>query len=681
MAQLGPMELLTLRAVIDRIMPADADPGAVALGTEHYIVACLAAEDADLVPDLRAGLAGLGDFAARPPEAQDAALAALSPGGWFARLAELVAEGAYADPGNGGNRDAASWRMIGYVHGLPEGPSGPPQGSPKPRRSRVAPEYDAIVVGAGAGGGIAACMLVEAGRRVLLIERGLERAYADSGQRDHLRNHRLQRLGHNTGPDLEGNPRVFVDPAGTPHLVRPHEPGYHSNAAGVGSGTLAYGGLAWRFLPQDFRMASTYGVPAGSSLADWPLGYDELEPWYDRAEWEIGVAGEPAPGAIRRRGYPMPPVPAHATAAVLAKGAEQLGIKTFTPPILVNSVPRAGRAACIACGSCVGFPCPSDAKNGTQNTVIPRALATGNCDLVTGAMVERVTTDQHGRVTGIAFAQDEAGTLIRREVRARAVVLACGAIETARLLLASSSRHHPRGLGNGHDLVGRNLQGHFYPTAYGLFDREVQDCRGPGVTIATQAYNHCNDGIIGGSMLADDFVMLPAIFWKQALPPELPRWGLAAKDFMRASFRRVMQVKGPVHEIPDPSCRVTLDPSVRDRFGLPAARLSGQAHTETMRTVEAMLAHSKAWLEASGAMRIWGTAPPRRLSGHQHQAGTCRMGSDPRHSVTDSYGRVWGHDNLFVSDASLHPTNGGFNPVLTIMALAFRNGTHIAAGL
>ncbi|HVY52369.1 MAG TPA: GMC family oxidoreductase, partial [Devosia sp.] len=432
------------------------------------------------------------------------------------------------------------------------------------------------------------------------------------------------------------------------------------------------------------RMASRYGVPAGSSLTDWPIGYDDLAPYYEQAEWEIGVSGEGGSNigqGARRRGYPMPAMPQHRTGALLRQGAERLGIKTFTPPLLINSVPHEERGACIECGSCVGFPCPSNAKNGTWNTVLPRALATGNCELVAGATVERIETDAHGKVTGVSYVEEDDGAPVRRSARARAVVLCAGAIESARLLLLSTSRHHPNGLGNARDQVGRNLQGHYYAGAWGQFEDEVYDPRGPGVTIATCDFNHGNEGIIGGGMLADDFIMLPVIFWKTARPEDAAQWGLAAKAFMRDNFRRITAVKGPVHEIPNPECRVQLDPHVRDRLGLPVARLSGVAHAETVRATRYMNGRAAEWLRAAGAVRVWGTEPVARLSGGQHQAGTCRMGDDAAGSVTDRWGRVWGHDNLFVSDASLHPTNGGFNPVLTIMALAFRNGAHLAAQL
>jgi choline dehydrogenase-like flavoprotein len=156
--------------------------------------------------------------------------------------------------------------------------------------------YDVIIVGAGAGGGVAAGVLAEAGKRVLLLERGRDLAFEDI-PRDHLRNHRFARYGHNTGPELDGNPRVFVDAAGAERVIRPHDDDYQNNAMAVGGGTRVFGAQAWRFLPTDFSMASTYGIPPGSSLADWPIGYDDLAPYYQRAEWEIGVAGDSAASA------------------------------------------------------------------------------------------------------------------------------------------------------------------------------------------------------------------------------------------------------------------------------------------------------------------------------------------------------------------------------------------------
>ena len=181
-------------------------------------------------------------------------------------------------------------------------------------------------------------------------------------------------------------------------------------------------------------------------------------------------------------------------------------------------------------------------------------------------------------------------------------------------------------------------------------------------------------------MLADDFIMLPIIAWKMARPDDVPHWGKAAKDFMRDGYRRLMKITGPVHEIPTEDCRVGLDTHVKDAFGLPVARLSGVAHEETVRTAKFMFQQAGRWLDAfPGRCGANGAASRSPISpAASTKSGTCRMGEDPERSVTDVNGRVWGHDNLFVSDASLHPTNGGFNPVLTVMALAFRNGEHVA---
>jgi choline dehydrogenase-like flavoprotein len=541
-------------------------------------------------------------------------------------------------------------------------------------------EFDAIIVGTGAAGGIVAGVLAEAGKRVLLLERGNALSFADVG-RDHLRNQRLSIYGHNAGPDLAGNPRVFVDPDGHSRIVKPHEPDYHNNAACVGGGTRVYGAQAWRFFPDDFRMASKYGVPERSSLADWPISYETLEPYYERAEWELGVAGDGGPiqyQAPRKREYPMPPVPSSPQTSALLRGAQHLGWTTSAVPLLINTQPYGGRAACIGCKYCVGFACPTDAKNGSQNTMIPRALATGNCKLHTGAIVERIDVDQRGNVTGVAYFLNSNGSVRHETAQAKVVIVSGGAIESARLLLNSRSSHHPHGLGNEHDQVGRNLQGHLYPRAYGISPTPVFDGVGPGVTIATTQFNHDNDGIIGGGMLADDFIKPPIDFWYDSLPPDLPRWGLANKHFMRDNYTRVMHVRGPVQDIPNPEGRVTVDPTVRDRWGIPVARLSGTTHSATVDAAEFMRERGNDWLRASGCEKTWSARPDLILSGRQHQAGTCRMGQDPRVSVTDEWGRVHNHDNLFVVDGSLHVTNGGFNPVLTIMALAFRSADYIA---
>jgi choline dehydrogenase-like flavoprotein len=526
-----------------------------------------------------------------------------------------------------------------------------------------------VIVGAGAGGGVAAKVLASGGLSVVLLERGKWYTAADC-RKDDLRNQRTSALGNNSGPDEERNPRVVVELNGQERVVLPSEGGYSNNAACVGGGTFTYGAQAWRYHEKDFRMASTYGVPEGSTLSDWPISYADLEPYYEKAEYEIGVSGDVSADPFhgpRRRPLPMPPLPVNREYGILKPAAQRLGLHPFDLPMLRNSVPYNGRPPCMQCRWCVGFACEVNAKCGTQNTAIPAALATGNCELRTGCTAREVMTDPRGRATGVAY-YDASDRLLQQT--ADVVIVSSAAVESARLLLNSKSRMHPAGLGNQYGWVGCNLQGHTYSGAWGLFDFDTYDDIGPGASIALCDYNHGNPGLIGGAMLANEFIRLPYQF-VSATPPDIPQWGRAHKDFMRQCYRRSIAIQGPTQEIPISESRVEVDPKVKDYWGLPVARLSGGKHPKTMETAAAMAENAEGWLKAAGAIRTWKKLPGKGTSGGQHQAGTCRMGDEPRISVVDRYCRVHDHDNLYVIDGSVHVTNGGFNPVLTIMAIAY----------
>jgi choline dehydrogenase-like flavoprotein len=530
---------------------------------------------------------------------------------------------------------------------------------------------NAVVVGAGAGGGIAAKELSEAGLQVVLLERGKWAGPRDD-RKDDLRNQRLCVLGNPFGPDDARNPRVFVDSQGHEEIVFPSEGTYNNNAACVGGGTVSYGAQAWRFMEQDFRMRSTYGTVQGSTLDDWPISYDDLEPYYEKAEWEIGVSGDDTNNifhAPRKRPVPMPPLSPNREYTILKPAAERLGFHPFDVMMLRNSVPYNGRGPCMRCRWCVGFACEVDAKNGTQNTVIPKALATGNCELRTGCMTKEVLTNAQGRVTGVAYFDSDNRL---QEQSADFVVVSGGANESARLLLNSKSRLFPNGLGNRYDWVGRNLQGHAYTGAWGLFDFDVYDDLGPGCSIAICDFNHGNKGLIGGGLLANEFNRLPIEYVGSGVPWTVPGWGREHKNFVRQYFNRSIVVMGPVEEMPVFESRVQVDPAVTDYWGIPVARLSGGRHPNDIEVAKFVSSKAEAWLKEAGAVKTWTSLPGRGLSGGQHQAGTCRMGNDPKTSVVNKQCRVHDVDNLFIVDASVHVTNGGFNPVLTIMANAYR---------
>jgi choline dehydrogenase-like flavoprotein len=529
---------------------------------------------------------------------------------------------------------------------------------------------NAVVVGAGAAGGIVAKELSAAGLSVVLLERGKWYTSNDC-RKDDLRNQRTTVLGNAFGPEDEGNPRVLVDADGLPHIMLPSEGGYQNDAACVGGGTLSYGAMAWRYLPQDFRMRTTYGAPAGSSLEDWPISYDDLEPYYEKAEYEIGISGDDSGTPFhgpRRRPLPMPPLPPNREFQILEPAAKRLGLHPFPIPMARNSVPYNGRGPCMRCRWCVGFACEVDAKNGSQNTVIPVALATGNCDLRTECTVGEILTDDQGRARGVAY-YDADGRL--QEQLSDIVVVSACAIESARLLLNSKSRLFPNGLGNRHDQVGRNLQGHHYTGAIGFFDFDTYDDVGPGASIAISDYNHGTPGLCGGGILANEFIRLP-IQMVDRMPGGTPRWGLAHKQAMRSFFKRNIAVMGPTQQIPTADARVTLDPAVRDKWGIPVARISGNVHPHTFEIGLVQAQRAEAWLKEAGAVAtLINAGKPTTVSAGQHQAGTCRMGDDPQASVVNRTCQLHDVDNVFVIDSSVHVTNGGFNPALTIMAIAY----------
>ena len=540
------------------------------------------------------------------------------------------------------------------------------------------PHVNAVIVGAGAGGGIVAKELAEAGLSVVLLERGEWPRY-DEHNDDELVSQRTPALGNPFGPDDRRYRRVLANADGSTRTVLPSEGGYNNNAGCVGGGTASYGAMAWRFMPQDFRLKSTYGDVKDSTLADWPISYEELEPFYEKAEYEIGVAGDYSDNPFagpRKKPFPMPAFPHNREALLMIAAMKRMGLHPFPVPMLRNSVPYNGRPACIHMRSCVGFACPINAKAGSQNTVIPVALATGNCQIRTGCVAAEVIVDEHGRARGVNYFDADGE---RQKQLADIVIVSAAATETARLLLNSKSKLFPNGAGNNNDWVGRNLQGHGYVGAWGLTEEETYGEAGPGATVAISDFNHGNAGLVGGGMLANEFIRLPYLFCN-IRPPGEPRWGKAHKDYQRRNYKRCARLVGPIQEIPNFSARVTVDPTVKDNWGIPVCRLSGTRHAYDLQLGDFLSKKAEAILKEMGATRVWRSGLGMGLSGGQHQAGTCRMGNDPKTSVTNRFGQVHSIDNLFVADGGLHVTNGGFNPALTIMAVAYWVSHHIKAG-
>ncbi len=531
-------------------------------------------------------------------------------------------------------------------------------------------KVEAVVIGAGAGGGVAAKQLAAGGIKCVLLERGDWPDYEDSPN-DELINQRTHALRSLHGPDVRKH-----GAADRPPWI----PLMEDIAACVGSGTVTYGAMGWRFMPQDFKLHTLYPQVKDSALADWPISYDDLEPFYEQAECEIGVSGDMRTNPFappRKKPFPMPAFEYNREdATVLIPAMKRLGLHPFPIPMLRNSVRYNGRAACLRNHTCCGYVCPCDAKNGTQNTVIPAALKTGNCELRVNCLAYEVVMDGSRAVGVRYFDEDKTPHFQPADI----VVAAANARETAKLLLMSKSDKFPAGLGNQNDMVGRCIHSHVYCGAVGLFDSDVSSEMGPGATVAISDFNHNPDCEIFAGALCSEFYTLP---WARSKmrPPGAATWGAEHKKFQRENYRRMLRVIGPIQEIPMFETRVELDESKRNWFGLPMLKARGRKHPLTLKQAEIMTSAAASILKEAGAKTVWKQTEKPNLnfpnSGGQHQAGSCRMGSDPKTSVVDPNCKVWGTDNVFIGDGSVHVSNGGFNPVLTIMANAFRTGAHI----
>jgi choline dehydrogenase-like flavoprotein len=538
-------------------------------------------------------------------------------------------------------------------------------------------KVDAIVIGSGAGGGIVAAELAEAGLAVALFERGKLYSTADS---DHSELNSQYSVPPAYGPSVYANPRTFrYSDRETARLVYPGiDYNYGKTAAAVGGGTLAYGGAAWRFKREDFRMKSTYGSIPGTAVEDWPITYDDLEPYYERAEYELGVSGLAAADPFaepRKKPYPVGPLPINPQGEIIRKAGLRLGWHPFPPPFAILTAPYHKRAACVQCRWCLAHACEVGAKSGTQIAMLPRAIKTGKCVLYTNCFVVRILTDVKGRAAGIQYFDNQKRG---HELYGDLMVVACSATESARLLLNSSSKLHPHGLGNSSGQVGRNLNDHTGADAFGVFDFEIPHDKGPGPSIAFNDWNHPRTGEIpGGGYIYNYYCTLPIEFASMR-PPGEAKWGKAHKDFQRRYFYRFIHLGSNCQAMPRENNRVDLDPTVRDAWDVPVARITHAYSEPDYKIANFVMDKEEQLLREAGATKVWRGGNGRGGVG-DHQNGTCRMGNDPKTSVVNSYCQSHDVDNLFVTDGSVFVTDAGFNPSLTIQAIAFRAADYMKA--
>ncbi len=541
-------------------------------------------------------------------------------------------------------------------------------------------EFDVCVIGTGAGGGVMIKELTAAGFRVVALERGPHL------QTSQFSDDELAVAVRDTlfSPDqLETFRRDEASPTRTGRF----------NGLGycVGGTQTHWAGWSWRFRPDEFKLLSTEGPVAGASLVDWPISYEEMEPYYEKAEWEFGLSGDAAAnsfGAPRKRGYPNPPHPPRKSALNFAAGAKKLGYHPFPLPTAINSRAYEGRPACIYGGACMNFGCPIHAKATSLSVLIPKALATKRLDLRPNAMVYEIAVGDDGRARSVRYIDDGGA---QKEVFARQVVLSASSIGSPHLLLLSKSGSFAQGLANSSGLVGRNLTFHMFALAQYLIDEPSMSVTGFASSLAVDDL-HPSDpkrGFIRGGVIGEDHTNsnLPIAYAGAAAGfPALERsWGQEFKDYLR-SFPHSIGMGAVLEDLPVDTNRIDLDPDVKDAHGLQVARITHAQHpndlamhrwyTDRLLEIADAAGAVKKWVPDSDLTNLSGEKP---MAGSAHFHGTCRMGDDPSTSVVDRWCRTHDVENLWVVDGSFFPTSAGYNPTLTILANAYRVADHFVA--
>jgi gluconate 2-dehydrogenase alpha chain len=548
---------------------------------------------------------------------------------------------------------------------------------------------DVCIVGMGAAGATAAYVLAEAGLRVLVLEAGrdldqrdarpdeLMAAYARGGYGPKF-NQELQTW--RPRPDAEAVPATYS---------------LGKMVNGVGGSTQIYGTWMRRYQPHDFQIRSTtvarYGeaaIPTGANVVDWPLTYDDLEPYYGRVERIMGVGGvpgnvrgQPVPDGNPFEGFrsgplPLPPPRRTPTGELFTAAARRLGYHPFPVPATINAEPFDGRPACTYCGWCTFYVCHNDSKTTAGNSFARRALASGRVELRTGCRVVGINRQPDGRVASLEYL-DPDGRVQRAS--AGRFVLAGYTFENVRLLLTS-------GVGNERGQVGRYFMTKMYCSVLGLFPGQRLNrfvapaaCGDIMDDFVGDNFDHTGLGFVRGATISCEEQLQPIGASRMALPPGVPSWGRAYKAHLLENWNSIADLRIQPETLPYEDTFLDLDPRVRDRSGLgmPVVRITWDIHENERRLIDFAEEKTRRILEEMGAARVW-TGGRFTGAGSAHDLGGCRMGTDPASSVVDTTLRVWETPNLYVYGGAVFPSGGGINPTLTIQALVWRAAEELA---
>ena len=552
-------------------------------------------------------------------------------------------------------------------------------------------DYDVCVIGSGAGGGPVAYTLANAGFSVVVLEKG-PWLKEDDFYKDELACCRRSVYTPNlkdeqhviedyAGRDEDGNYRWRAEPTS--------ESGWDFwNGNCVGGSSNFMSGFFYRLKPEDFRLKSEFGDISGANVADWPISYDELEPYYTKAESLVGISGRvvkhPQLEPRSTKDFPYPPTLEHPISQIIDRACHDLDLNPLPTPRAILSHAAMQRRGCEYSGYCGSYGCSSGAKGGARAALLDNAVKTGHCEIRPHAKVYHLTSDNKGRVTAAKY-YDQKGQ--KQQITATIFVVACQAIETARLLLSSTGPRHQHGLANNYKQVGKNLLFSAGGSGYGDFiydelpkqQAEKLKTRGPFVNRGLQDWYVIDDDAVGGRYKGGtiDFLLrhpnpiarANSVKWGDN---DRLLWGKPLKQKLKAVFTEAQHLRFEVFNdwLPTDDCFVSLDPNIKDRWGSPVAKIRIGYHDHDLKIARYLTTKAELVLKQMGAKNIRsgvsGT-PPQNLV-----AGGCRFGDDPKTSVLNKHCQAHDVENLFITDGSFMPTGGSVPYTWTIYANAFR---------
>ena len=555
-------------------------------------------------------------------------------------------------------------------------------------------DFDVCVIGSGAGGGPVALRLAQAGCSVLVLEKGPWLT-----EKDFFKDELACCRRSVYTPKLSDEQHVIEDRDRDNHwrgvpTSRSGVDFWNGNVVGGSSNFMS--GFFYRLKPVDFRLRSAFGPIKGANVADWPISYDELEPYYTMVETEVGISGRvvshPQAEPRSTADFPQPPTLEHPVVERIDAACAALGLHSLPTPRAILSQPSGQRRSCEYSGYCGSYGCSSGAKGSARAALLDRAVATGHCEIRANTKVTRLRSDAKGKVSAVEYIDAEG---IAQQVTAKVYVVACQAIESSRLLLASVGPKHPNGIGNRFAQLGRNLlfsaggsgTGYFEYDAMSAADAARLKQRGPFVNRGLQDWYTFSDPAFGGAAKGGtiDFLL--------SHPNPIGRasrnrwagddlvWGTRLQKRLRSAFTGSQALRYEIFcdWLPTDDCFVALDSAVTDRWGSAVAKVRIGYHPHDLKVGNHLNSHALKVLERMGATDISsdisGSPPPNLV------AGGCRFGADPHTSVLDRDCRVHDVDNLYVSDGSFMPTGGSVPYTWTIYANAFRVAERIKAAM